>query len=288
MSPSRPSGPPRPSGAGGAAAAPRRLLTDRRILERRRAILAERVRRRRRHLLAGVSLLMVVAGLYDLARTPLFGLTSVRVEGGGAAVRAAVRKAADLRPGEPYLAIDPGEVRRRVAALPGVAAVRVVRDYPSSLHILVTERRPTAVVGSARAHWLVAADGVVLGRVAGRPAGLPYVAGVPLPPGAHPGVRLEPGNPLANALAALGGMDPALRRQVAGVTARSIDGLELRLRGGALVLYGVAERQAAKDAAVLLVQRQLRHEGKQVVRIDVRSPSTPTVVEGTARGNVRR
>jgi cell division septal protein FtsQ len=124
----------------------------------------------------------------------------------------------------------------------------------------------------------------VLQRVSGQPAGLPLVAGVPLPAGVRPGTRLPPGNSLANALSALDGMDPGLRRQVTAVTARSIDSLQFQLRGGAVVLYGLAERQAAKDAAVLLVQKQLRSEGKRVVRIDVRSPSTPTVV-AESRGN---
>ena len=264
-----------------------RLLTDRRILERRRAIIVERVRRRRRVLLVAVVAIAASVGVYQLIRSPLFGLTAVRVEGASAGVRAAALTAAGLRLGEPYLAIDPGAVRRRVEALPGVASARVTRSYPSSLRIVVSERPATAVVSSRGAYWLVAADGIVLGRVASRPAGLPYVAGVPLPAGARPGVRLSPGNPLANALLALGHMDLALKRQVTGVTARSIDGLELGLRDVALVLYGAAERQAAKDAAVLLVQRKLRTQGKQVVRIDVRSPSTPLVKE-TTKGNVQR
>ena len=268
-----------------------RLLTDRRILERRRAIIVERVRRRRRVLLVAVAVVVVSIGLYQLARSPLFGLTAVRVEGADAATRAAVLTAAGLRLGEPYLAIDREALRRRVEALPDVASARVLRSYPSSLRIVVTERTPTALVSSDGAYWLVAADGIVLRRLAKRPAGaqaaLPYVAGVPLPRGARPGVRLAPDNPLANALTALGHMDPALKSQVAGVTARSIDGLQLRLRDGALVLYGIAERQAAKDTAVLLIQRKLRAEGKRVVRIDVRSPSTPTVKE-TAGGNVQR
>jgi cell division protein FtsQ len=272
-----------PSGAK-ATAGPRRLLTDRRILERRRAIIAERVRRRRRQVMIGLALLVVSAGLYQLARSPLFGLSAVRVQGASAATRDAVLAAAGLHPGEPYLAIHPDEVRRRVEALPGVAAARVSRAYPSSLRIAVTERRPTAVVASGRDRWLVAVDGTVLERTTGPVAGLPFVAGVPLPPGTAPGTRLAPGNPLANALAALGGMDPALRRQVRGVTAHSIDGLEFQLGDGARVQYGLAERQAAKDAAVLLIQKQLRLEGKQVVRIDVRSPSTPTVV-AEMRGN---
>jgi cell division protein FtsQ len=263
---------------------PRRLLTDRRILERRRAIIAERVRRRRRQSMIGLALLVVTVGLYQLARSPLFGLSAVRVHGASAATRAAVLAAAGLHTGEPYLAIHPDEVRRRVEALPTVASARVTRAYPSSLRITVTERRPTAVVSSGGSSWLVAADGIVLERAAGRQAGLPLVAGVPLPPDARPGSRLPPGNSLANALTALGGMDPALRRQVTGVTARSIDSLQFQLRGGAVVVYGLAERQAAKDAAVLLIQKRLQSEGKRVVRIDVRSPSTPTVVAGT-RGN---
>jgi cell division protein FtsQ len=267
-----------------AAAGSRRLLTDRRIMERRRAIIAARVRRRRRQVMVGATLLVVGVGLYQVARSPLFGLSAVRVQGANPATRAAVLAAARLRTGEPYLAIHLDQVRRRVEAVPTVAAARVSRAYPSSLRITVTERLPTAVVSSGEDHWLVAADGTVLGPADGPRAGLPFVAGVPLPPGARPGTRLPPGNSLANALTALGGMDPALRRQVTGVSARSIDSLQFQLRGGTLVIYGLAERQAAKDAAVLAVQKQLRSEGKRVVRIDVRSPSTPTVVAGT-RGN---
>ena len=81
-------------------------------------------------------------------------------------------------------------------------------------------------------------------------------------------------------------MRPALARQVVGVAAGSLDGLELRLRDGARVLYGLAAEQPAKDTAVLLVQRRLDKEGRRLVRIDVRAPSTPTVVaaEKPARG----
>ena len=273
-------------GAGArAAAGSRRLLTDRRLLDRRRAIVAARVRRRRRQVIAGTVLLVVGVGLYAVARSPLFGLSAVHVQGAGAATSAAVLAAAGLHPGEPYLAIDAGQVRGRVAALPAVASVTVSRAYPSSLRITVVERHPTAVASAGADRWLVAGDGTVLARASGQPPeGLPLVGGVPLPADVRPGTRLPPGNSLANALTALDGMDPALRRQVTAVTARSIDSLQFQLRGGALVVYGLAERQAAKDAAVLLVQKQLRSEGKRVVRIDVRSPSTPTVV-AESRGN---
>src|SRR5207249_11263627 len=149
--------------------------------------------------------------------------------------------------------------------------------YPSGLRIAIQQRQPTAALSAGRGgYWLVAADGTVLASAPKLPAGLPYVRDVPVPPGIQPGTRLPPGNPLANALSALDRLAPALRQQVAAVAARSIDSLEFQLRGGGRVLYGIARQQAAKDAAVLLIQQQLRAQGKQVVRIDVRNPATPT------------
>jgi cell division protein FtsQ len=172
-----------------------------------------------------------------------------------------------------------------VAALPRVASVEVTRDYPSSLRIAVTERPAVASVSSGARFWLVAADGTMLDSVAARPPELPYVAGVPLPTGLRPGSRLPPGNELANALSALGGMDPRLEREVTGVAARSLDSLEFTLEDGTHVLYGLAVDQPAKDAAVLLVRRTLKREGREAQRIDVRNPSAPTVTATPANNN---
>jgi cell division protein FtsQ len=264
--------------AGGARPAPRRRPpADRRITERRKAITAARVRRRRRLLgwaLAGIAL---AGGVAFLVRTPLFGLSAVRVEGTRALARSQVLAASKVRIGEPYLGLDLAAIRGRVAALPRVAGVRVTRDYPSSLRITVTERLPVASVSAGAVYWLVAADGTVLEADGRRPAGLPYVARVPLPAGVRGGSRLPPGNELANALTALGGMRQELRRQVVGVKARTLDSLEFTLRDGTRVLYGLAVDQPAKDTAVLLVRRALQRERREAQRIDVRNPSAPTV-----------
>ena len=279
--PRRGAGSHQAAGGGRALAEPRaarRPSADRRIAERRKAIAAARVRRRRRTLGGGLLAVALLAGLVQLARSPLFGLAGVRVQGTVVLSRAEVVAAAAVRPGEPYLGIDLNAVRRRLAALPRVARVRVTRAYPASLRITIVERTPAASLSARGRWWLVTADGVVLGAAPARPPGLPYVADVPVPDGIGPGTRLPAGNPLGNALAALGGMRAELARQVTGVTARSLDGLQLRLRDGTRVLYGLAAEQPAKDAAVLLVRRQLAKEGRRLVRIDVRTPSTPTVV----------
>jgi len=111
------------------------------------------------------------------------------------------------------------------------------------------------------------------------------VASVPLPDGVGPGSRLPSGNELANALTALGGMAPQLKREVTGVDARTLDSLEFTLKDGTRVLYGLAVDQPAKDAAVALVRRTLRREGREAQRIDVRNPSTPTVQATPANNN---
>jgi len=263
--------------AGQTPPARRRQAADRRIAERRKAIAAARVRRRRRQLAWGLLALALAVATVQLVRTPLFGLAAIHVEGTRALGREQVLAAADVRPGQPYLGLDLEAIRRRVAALPRVAAARVVRDYPASLRIVVSERPAVASVRKVAVYWLVAADGTVLEATRRRPADLPHVASVPLPADVHPGSRLPPGNPLANALSALGGMRPELQRQVVAVHARSLDGLEFRLRDGTRVLYGLAVEQPAKDAAVLLVRRTLAKQGREVERIDVRNPAAPTV-----------
>jgi cell division protein FtsQ len=277
------------AGAGGrtaGGAAPRRRPpADRRISERRKAILAARVRRRRRILGWALAAIALAAGAAYLVRTPLFGLSAVRVEGTKAVASDEVLAASQVRIGEPYLGLDLAAIRARVGALPRVAAVRVTRDYPSSLRIAVTERPAVASVSTGGIYWLVAADGTVLDSAGQRPADLPYVAGVPLPAGVAAGSRLPPGNELANALTALGGMDRRLERQVAGVDARTLDSLEFTLEDGTRVRYGLAVDQPAKDAAVLLVRRTLKREGREAQRIDVRNPSAPTVTATPANNN---
>src|SRR4029453_2649097 len=104
-------------------------------------------------------------------------------------------EASKVRLGEPYLGLDLNAIQARVAALPRVAAVRVKRDYPSTLRSTVTERPPVAVVSPANRfagslYCRCAAAAPSPAPVASRSAALPYVASVPLPDGVRPGSRL--------------------------------------------------------------------------------------------------
>jgi len=227
-------------------------------------------------LLLGLGALALAALLWRLSSSSLFGLSGVDVQGAGHLTDRQVVAAAGIRVGEPVLRLDLQAIRARVERLPWVAHAAVVRVAPSGLRIEVTERVPAASVASGGRHWLVAADGVVLAGSADRPAGVPFVSGVPARRLA-PGVRISGHGALANALDALAGMDPALRRQITGVRAASVEGLAFSLRGGGTLVYGLAERRAAKDEAALLLLRHARAARKEVVKIDVRAPGTPVM-----------
>ncbi len=262
----------------------RRAAPDRRIAQRRREVVRQRVHRRRRQLAWSVAAVLALLGGSKLIGSPLFGLSAVEVRGTSMLSVDDVVAASGLRIGQPYLSVDPAAVRRRLErALPRVGRAVVRRDYPSSLRITVVERTATASIAAGGRYWLVAPDGTVLEPSTTRPDGVPFVASVPVPDALRPGARLPAGGPLANAVAALGGLRPELAKLVVGVQARSVDSLEFRLHGGTRILYGLAEQQAAKDEAVVLLSSRLRKEGRQVVLIDVRNPSAPTVV-GKRRG----
>jgi cell division protein FtsQ len=263
---------------------------DRRLLDRRREVARGRVRRRRRVLLLTLATLVLAALLWRLSSSSLFGLSGVDVEGADHLTERQVVAAAEVRVGEPVLRLDLDAIRVRVERLPWVAHAAVARVAPSGLRIEVTERTPAASVAVGGRRWLVAADGVVLAASPARPPGVPFVSGVHAQRLA-PGTRVAGRGALANALAALRGMSPALRREVSGIRAASVEGLAFSLRGGGTLVYGAAERLAAKDEAALLLLRHARAGRKEVVKIDVRAPSTPvmqaknasTVVENDKR-----
>jgi cell division protein FtsQ len=249
---------------------------DRRIVERRRQVVKDRARRRRRLLLLAVVAGLLALLLWRVSNSSLFGLSGVEVTGVKELTEAEVVRASAVRVGEPVLRLDLGAIKARVERLPWVEHATVARVAPSGLRIQITERTAAASLAGGGRFWLVAADGTVLASARDKPGGIPHVSGVPVRDYA-PGVRLPARGPLANALAALRGMDPQLRRWITSVTARTEASLAFGLRGGGILQYGIAERQAAKDEAALLLLRNAQAQGRKVVRIDVRAPRTPVL-----------
>jgi cell division protein FtsQ len=186
----------------------------------------------------------------------LFAVRDVAVVGSDTRPAREVVAAAHVPMGRPLARVDTGAVRRRVAALPGVESVRVVRAWPSTVRIEVTEREPVAVVQRDGGLWLVDGGGVVFERVGSRPPGLPRLD---LTADAAGRAALE----VARALPV------SLRTLVERISARTPESVELRLRDGRTVVWGGSDRNGEK-ARVL---RALLHQPGQSYDV-----STPTVV----------
>lgn len=242
------------------------------LRERAAALAAERrgrwVRRGRRGALAlgGLLTLVLVAGL--VLASPLLDVDRVEVTGTGRLTPAQVVAAARVDPGTSLLRLDAAAVQRRVEALPAVARVEVVRDWPGTVRLTVIERTTAAAVAQAgQPVRLVDADGTVFGTAQGVPAGVPTLT-VPAP-----GPQADDATTTA-ALDVLTELSPALRSRVVsvrGVTPQQVVVLD---EGGRRIVWGAPGGDADRksQAALLLL-------GRPGGQIDVSSAEVAVVSE---------
>jgi cell division protein FtsQ len=228
--------------------------------------------------LLGVVLVGVTAWL--VLNSPIFAVRQIRVFGNVALTRGEVLDLAGVEDGDSLFRLSSEEVEQSVRRSPWVGAVEADREWPSTLTLRITERRPVALAEDQAGTFVVAGDGTVLGRLAGYiesapilsgPTGLPYVTRTEETLGQG---DLYPGPPPVLRVAA--SFPPQLRRAVLRV---GIDegAILLELRAGGTVLYGDAGATGAKNTAVLAVLDEARRQGIDVGYIDVRIPSSPTL-----------
>jgi cell division protein FtsQ len=169
--------------------------------------------------------------------------------------------------------VDLAGARDGVAALPWIDEVRVTRNWPGTVRIVVTERHEVATVAHADDGWaLLDADGRVLAVTAAEPD-------LPALPGerdAAPGRVLDSDD--RRALAILGGLPPSLRGATE-TTDDGPDGIELVLDDGFRVVLGDRGDLAAKAEAAEAV-RQHAESADDACRIDVRVPTAPVLTTG--------
>ena len=142
-----------------------------------RAPLPPRYRRRRlAAALIGAVVLLVVVGfgtrvlLYD---AHLADVEDVTVTGLVTVPEQAVRDAAAVASGGPLVSIDTVGIAERVAAVEGVAAVKVRRAWPHTVEIEVTERVPVALWQTPQGLFEVDTTGLSYRRAPEPPPALP-------------------------------------------------------------------------------------------------------------------
>ena len=222
---------------------------------------ADRRRRWRRRGLAAGAVLAFAGIVWALGWSDLLGVRTIEVVGEQRTTEGLVRLTADVQAGIPLARVDTGEVERRVGEIRVVADVRAERVWPHTLRITVVERQPVAVARRGGFLRLVDAEGVDYAGVLSQPRGLPRF---------DVDLDTTPPDAVAAGLSVIQNLPPALARRVEAVEVGSPDDVRLRLRSGAVVLWGdaAAGEQKATVLSALLSQRADRY--------DVRAPDAPT------------
>jgi cell division protein FtsQ len=197
---------------------------------------------------------VVAAAVWVLFGSSLLVVRSVTVSGTHLVSRSEVVAASGVQPGTPMIRVNTARAAARIGAIPQVRSAQVTRSWPNRLVIVVRERTAVlALPAYGGGYDLDDADGVVLQRVARRPANLP------LYPTVAPAGALRGDPDLAAAAAVLSELPAQVRRSVVSVTAPHPDQVTLRLAGGVTVLWGDAGRAAVKARELTVLMRGHLH-----------------------------
>ena len=233
-----------------------------------------RVRARRRRRLAWGLGLLAAAGVvgYLLLASPWLRVGQVQVEGLSRVSPESVHLVTAGEQGRAMLLVDTAGLARRLAEVPLVRSVDVVRRWPSTLVVTVHERLPAAAVPAAGGGFrLLDRDGVQVDQVSTRPATVPVLdvdvakAGAPA---------------LAAALDVLDGLPADLRKGLTSIGAGSLDDVWFTLDGRGKVVWGSAERSDRKAVALRALLQVAPAHGTGRAVFDVSSPDTPAMSAG--------
>lgn len=277
--PSRPPAAPGARDASGAGPAAGMLQTGWRpvrpavVSSRSAERFAERVRTRRRLTRRRLLLATATAAVLGTVAWVLLGssvlaldLRELRVQGQGTVVEpAAVEAVVAPYGGVPLPRLDTVGLRRQILEVPGVRAAEVTREWPHGLRIVLVSREPVVAVPDPETGFaLLDGDGVRVGSAAAPPAGLPVVQ-VPLD---DPEARA-----LTAVLTVLDQLPEELAVQVAAISARTRDTVELELVDGVVVEWGSADRTALKARVLQTLRAAGASSGARVY--DVSAPELP-------------
>jgi len=162
--------------------------------------------------------------------------------------------------GQPLARVDTGALEELLSELPAVDDVTVLRVWPSTLEVRVTERIPVAAVPAEGGFALLDAEGVAVDQEEQPPKDLPLVSAKTARAG---------DDALLAAAQVLDQLPESIRAQVAGTEALTQDSVTLTLKSNATVIWGSPEESSFK-AEVLQV---LLQRGATVY--DVSAPGTP-------------
>lgn len=212
---------------------------------------------------------VVVAGI-AVSRSAVFHARTIEVRGASHLSRAEVLSLAQVSIATNVVWLDEAAIERMLTSHAWVADADVRASLPATIRIRVVERSPVAVAVDGARRLLVAGDGTILGPETGG-AKLPSIEVPPVggPEGPKPG--------FVGAARALGAMEGDLRSLVRRV-AVGLDGtLEVRMRGGLRVSFGLPSQAEDKVAVLARVLAWAQTQGQPLGSVSVVAPGAPAV-----------
>ncbi len=126
--------------------------------------------------LAASALFMV--GYAAVTQTNYFRTDSIEIEGRSRLSRSDILEQAGIKRGDNLLAVNLRLVRKRLLAHPWISQVRVAREIPETIRIVISEHKPLAVVDLGR-KFLINRKGRIFKEYGKNdPKGLPLVTGI--------------------------------------------------------------------------------------------------------------
>jgi cell division protein FtsQ len=263
---------PPPQAAGPATPS---VPVDPRMRSRRIAVLRGAGRRRLRRVTLVLAVLALGVAAAAATQSPLLDVDQVTVAGTGHTPEQAVRRAAGIRTGDALVAVDPGAVARRVEELAWVDRARVTRDWPSTVHIQVTERSVEAVVQVTEERAaLIDSRGRVLSIEPRTPDTEPQGGDAPLVLTGIEG-RITEGEQLSGDARDALELATALRDRMPGVVASVSSDLDAALVEGGSIRFGSTDQLEAKVTAAKTVLSDV--DVTCLETLDVRVPGSPAL-----------
>ena len=221
------------------------------------------------------AVLIVVFGSIFVYRSDLFAVENVTVTGVSHLTDQEVTQLAAVPDDSTLLRLDSDGIAQRLCEHPWVESVSVVRKFPNTVELAVTERTAAAAVKfSKKEIWVISTDGVWLSAATKadwkntrRIVGVNDTAATPVA-GAE---CTDEG--ILNALSIYDSLSSGLLDQVKSISAESAVKTTITLKGGVSVAFGDASDLELKEADITALLKE--HEGK-LSYINVRVPDRPT------------
>lgn len=240
----------------------------------------------------GFIIILLIGGIV-LYNSSMFTITNVSVKGVEHLTANEMSELASVPAGTTLLRIDEAGIKGRLSQEAWVEDVQVIRQFPDTLELVITERTIAAIVevpvdnGQSVETWAISSDGTwlmnipkesseeaasVSVKVYEDAAAVMHITGVPYGLVPEVGTACSDDN-VNNALAVVGGFTTNLSDQVKTVSATGTETTTLILENGIEIAFGTADNIREKERVCLALMEEYPD---QIAYINVRTVDEPT------------